>query len=65
MRRIWSQTKYGEKSEFLNKYCFEAISGALVYCITNQIFHGYVKILDGDTKAWQGLVPTVISVIII
>jgi len=53
------------KNEFLNKYRFEVIGGTLVYCITNQIFHGHVKILDGDTLAWQGLVATVIFVIII
>ena len=51
--------------EFLNKYRIEVIGGTLVYCITNQIFHGHVKILDGDTIAWHGLIATVIFVIFI
>ena len=53
------------RKESLNKYRFEIIGGTLVYCITNQIIHGHVKILDGDTIAWHGLIATVIFVIFI
>ena len=65
MRRKRSQAVYAKRSEFLNKYRFEVIGGALVYCITNQIIHGHIKILNGDTIAWQGLVATVVFVIFI
>ena len=43
----------------------EVIGGALVYSITNKIIHGNVKILDGDTLAWQGLIAAFIFVIFI
>ena len=51
--------------EFLNKYRIEVIGGTLVYCITNQIIHGQVKIIDGNTIGWQGLVATIVFVIFI
>ena len=51
--------------EFLNKYRIEVIGGTLVYCITNQIIHGHVKIIDGNTIGWQGLVATIVFVIFI
>ena len=54
-----------KRREFFNKYRFEVIGGALVYLITNQIIHGNIKILDGDTIAWHGLIATVIFVIFI
>ena len=64
-RRRRSPEVYAKRREFLNKYRFEVIGGALVYLITNQIIHGHVKILDGDTIAWHGLIATVIFVIFI
>ena len=64
-RRRWSPEVYVKRRKFLNKYRFEVIGGALVYLITNQIIHGHVKILDGDTIAWHGLIATVIFVIFI
>jgi len=56
---------YAKRREFLNKYRFEVIGGALVYLITNQIMHGHVKLLDGDKIAWHGLIAAVIFVILI
>jgi len=64
-RRRRSPEVYAKRREFLNKYRFEVIGGALVYLITNQIIHGHVQILDGDTIAWHGLIATVIFVIFI
>ena len=51
-----------KRREFFNKYRFEVIGGTLVYLITNQKIYGHVKILDGDTIAWQGLITAVIFV---
>jgi len=64
-RRRRSPEVYVKRRKFLNKYRFEVIGGALVYLITNQIIHGHVKISDGDTIAWHGLIATVIFVIFI
>ena len=64
-RRRRSPEVYAKRRKFLNKYRFEVIGGALVYLITNQILHGHVKISDGDTIAWHGLIATVIFVIFI
>ena len=62
-RRRRSPEVYAKRREFLNKYRFEVIGGALMYLITNQIIHEHVKILDGDKIAWQGLIAAVIFVI--
>ena len=64
-RRRRSPEVYAKRRVFFNKYRFEVIGGTLVYLITNQIIHGHVKILDGDTIAWHGLITTVIFVIFI
>ena len=64
-KRRRSPEVYAKRREFFNKYRFEVIGGTLVYLITNQIIHGHVKILDGDTIAWHGLIATIIFVIFI
>ena len=64
-KRRRSPEVYAKRREFFNKYRFEVIGGTLGYLITNQIIHGHVKILDGDTIAWHGLITTVIFVIFI
>ena len=64
-RRRRAPEVYVNRRKFMNKYRFEVIGGALVYSITNKIIHGNVKILDGDTIAWQGLIAAVIIVIFI
>ena len=65
MKRRKSPEVYAKRREFMDKYRFEVIGGTLLYCITNQIIHGNVKLLNGDTIAWQGLVAAVIFVIFI
>jgi len=65
MKRRKSPEVYAKRREFMDKYRFEVIGGTLFYCITNQIIHGNVKLLNGDTIAWQGLVAAVIFVIFI
>ncbi len=64
-RRRRAPEVYAKRREFMNKYRFEVIGGALVYSITNKIIHGNVKILNGDAIAWQGLIAAVIIVIFI
>ena len=64
-RRRRAPEVYAKRREFMDKYRFEVIGGALVYSITNKIIHGNVKILDGDTLAWQGLIAAFIFVIFI
>ena len=64
-KRRKSPEVYAKRREFMDKYRFEVIGGTLLYCITNQIIHGNVKLLNGDTIAWQGLVAAVIFVIFI
>tara|TARA_B100001175_G_scaffold257152_1_gene225388 strand:+ start:625 stop:855 length:231 start_codon:yes stop_codon:yes gene_type:complete len=64
-RRRSAPEVYAKRREFMNKYRFEVIGGALVYSITNKIIHGNVKILNGDAIAWQGLIAAVIIVIFI
>jgi len=65
MKRRKSPEVYAKRREFMDKYRLEVIGGTLLYCITNQIIHGDVKLLNGDTIAWQGLVSAVIFVIFI
>jgi len=65
MKRRKSPEVYAKRRQFMDKYRFEVIGGTLLYCITNQIIHGNVKLLNGDTIAWQGLVAAVIFVIFI
>ncbi len=44
--------------EFMNKYRFEVIGGTLVYCMINQMIHGY-------TIGWQGVAAAAVFVILV
>jgi len=42
----------------MNKYRFEVIGGTLVYCMINQMIHGY-------TIGWQGVAAAAVFVILV